>query len=504
MPRSFSVRIVIAFASLSLAVGLLGSWAMYQRARAQQMERIRAELRAVATAAAVAIDGDALAQLQEPAQQGGAAWATIQEQLDRIRVSNEDIRFVYTMRRDPSGAVSFVVDAPAVDFDGNGRIDEDEEMAALGEAYPAAAEMPALYRGFEHPAVDPELTHDRWGWMLSGYAPIFDSQGRSVGLVGVDLMAGRLAQLQRDLRLGCLVIVLAVGLGSALLAAMLSWRLVRPIRAMRRELTQVERGEREYLSTDLGDDELQQLALAFNAQLDSRRSTERQLQEGAKLEVVAQLSAAMAHDFANHLTVISTTAELLLMDAQEGSALQRRLLRLQRAAHGASAEVRRLLVFARRAPEEHKPVDLNELVQAVVDLYKGTSKHGVEVLTLLEADDAMIMGDSHALQGALLNLALNARDAMPDGGILTFGTARGVADDGSPRLLLTVADTGTGMNEEVQRRLFEPFYSTKPKGRGTGLGMLAVKSVAERHGATIRVDSTPGEGSTITLELSPT
>jgi signal transduction histidine kinase len=501
LPRSFSNRLVLAFAALSLLVGLVSSLVVYQQARSQQLERIRTELRSVAATAAVAIDPDIFATLDRPSQQDSPGYRAIQRKLDRVRHSNEDIRFVYTMRLDEEGRVHFAVDAPAVDFDRNGRIDDYEEMAELGEAYPEAATMPALFEGFERPAADQELTSDRWGRMLSGYAPILDDQGQAVGLVGVDMMASRLNQARDAFLLSCLVVVLAVALGSLLLSSLLSWRLTRPMRTMRRELGEVERGEREHLSADQHDAELQLLARAFNALIVSRHRTERKLQEGAKLEAVAQLSAAMAHDFANHLTVVAATTELMLMDVEEGSDEQRRLLRILRAAHGASAEVRRLLVFARQEPQEHTLLDLNEVVSAAVDLARGTTKHGVELHLELEADDARLRGDPSALQSALLNLALNARDAMPQGGELTLGTRWVKDEDGRPRLRAWVRDTGTGMSDEVQQRLFEPFFSTKPKGRGTGLGMLAVKSAAEQHGATLRVDSLLGAGTTVSLDF---
>jgi signal transduction histidine kinase len=501
--RSFSTRLVVSFAVLSLLVGLSSSWVVFEQAQRQQLERIRTELSSVAATAAVAIDAEIFASLQRPSQQDAPGYRVIQEQLDRIRHANEDIRFVYTMRLDPQGVVRFVVDAPAVDFDGNGRIDDDEEMAVLGEAYPAAETMPALFEGFEHPSADRALTSDRWGQMLSGYAPILDNQGRAVGLVGVDMMASRLDQARAAFLLASLAVVLVVALASLLLSGLISWRLTRPLRAMRRELGELERDEREHLSVTQSDEELELLARAFNAQLDSRRRTERKLQEGAKLEALAQLSAAMAHDFANHLTVVAATTELMLMSVEEGSDQQRRLLRIQRAAQGASAEVRRLLVFARQAPQEHTLLDLNEVVTTTVDLARSTTKQGVRLHTEIEAHDAWLHGDPSALQSALLNLALNARDAMPDGGELTLGT-RWVEDaDGQPRLRVWVRDSGTGMSDKVQQRLFEPFFSTKPSGRGTGLGMMAVKSAAEQHGATIQVDTLLGAGTTVSVDFPP-
>ncbi len=495
LPRSFSIRLVLVFATLTITVGLLSAWVVYQQARAQQFERIRTQLQGIAATAAVAIDGDAFDGLRAPGQQDSDAYRDIQLRLDRIRHANEDIRFVYTMRRDDAGQVSFVVDAPAVDFDGDGAIGEDEEMALLAEPYPDAASMPALLTGFEHASADGALTHDRWGWMLSGYAPIQNARGEPVGLVGVDMMAGRLDELRRAFLIGCASIALAVALASLLLASSLSWRLVRPVRTMQRQLSAVHRGEREHLDPVPGNRELDDLSRGFNELLNARRQVEAKLQESAKLEVLAQLSAAMAHDFNNHLTVIATTTELMAMGAQRSPEDLTRLERIQRAAGGAAAEVRRLLLFARQRPEPHGPVDLHEAILAVADLLQGSAK-GIELELDLADDPAVVTGDLSELQSALMNLALNARDAMPSGGTLRFATR---LDPAGGTVHLAVQDSGTGMGDDVRARVFDPFFTTKPAGRGTGLGMLAVKTMVERHDARISIDTAPGQGTTVAL-----
>ncbi len=498
-PSSLAHRIVIGFVGLSLATGLLSSWEVFRRAEEQQLQRIRSQLEAVAATAAVSIDGDAFAQLRHAEQQGDDIYRHIQTRLDRVRDSNEDIRFVYTMRL-AQGEVSFVVDAPAVDFDGNGVIDEDEEMATLGSPYPEAASMPALVEGFERPSADPELTTDRWGSMLSGYAPILDSSGQAVGLVGVDMMAGRLDQLRHAFLRSCSAVVLAVALAALVLSTLLSWRLVRPVRAMQRELGLVEQGTLERIDDSLGDDELRSLAEAFNALLDSRRRMEGKLQEGAKLEVLAQLSAAMAHDFANHLTVIRTTAELMMMDTPEDAPERRRLERIERAVQGAAAETRRLLGFARQSPEQRRALCVHEQIRAAVELVRSSVGRSVELATSLDAPETRILGDAFELRSALLNLALNARDAMPDGGVLTIRTAAG-SDPAQPGIRIEVQDEGTGMSPEVLGRIFEPFFTTKPEGKGTGLGMLAVRTMAESHGACLEIDSEPGRGTTVSMSF---
>ncbi|MFH1469516.1 MAG: ATP-binding protein [Pseudomonadota bacterium] len=474
---------------------------VYLVAREHQLQRFRTHLTSVAATAAVSVDGDALASLTDPGQQGGQVFQAIQRKLDAVQQANEDLRFVYTMRRDAAGGVSFVVDGTAIDRDGDGQIGEDEESAALGEPYPEAAEMPSLLAGFSQPSADERFTADQWGRMLSGYAPIRDSRGEVVGLLGVDMMASRVDELRDSLLVASFVFVLVVVLAATGLTALLSWYLGRPLRALEAQVRQIERGEREEVDTAAGGRELHALARSFNDLLVTRRRMEAHIQVAAKLDALGQLSAAMAHDLNNHLAAIVALVDLALLTLPSDAPQRRHLERAQGATAGASAEVRRLMLFARPGQEEFKVIDLHVIIPSVMDLLTGTTACGVTIAQELTASHPRFLGSFFDVQNALLNLALNARDAMPEGGELLFRTEDLTEEGEAPRLRVSVRDDGTGMSPEVIERLFEPFFTTKPEGKGTGLGMLAVRTVADRHGARVHVESAPGAGTTVSLDF---
>jgi len=498
-PSSFTVRLALAFSVLALGVGLLSSWVVYREARAQQLERLTAQLEAFATAAAVAIDGESFAALRSTVQQTGEDYAAIRARLDRLRAGHRDIRFVYTMRRLADGSISFVVDASEVDFDGNGRIDRWEEQADLGEPYPEAATMPALLRGFSEPTADREFTRDRWGKMLSGYAPILDGNGRSVGLVGVDMMADRVDRLRRSLLRGCAALGLTVALGSLMFALLLSWRLSGPLRALRADIDRArERGLTNRIEPR-GCRELVEVSVAFNALLDERKRLEDRLGSAAKLEALSRISASLAHDVANNLTVIVGQTELALASSMDSAGTSARLRRIGMAATAATAGLRRLTMAARQEASELVPVDLHEIIEGMADLMRGKVGEALSIEARLAAPAAVVMGDPAELHDALLNLALNARDAAGPGGRLAFMTSATADGQGLGTLTLVVQDDGHGMTPEILERIFDPFFTTKPPGEGTGLGLFAVRRMAERHRAELRVHSRLGAGSSFTI-----
>ncbi len=248
-------------------------------------------------------------------------------------------------------------------------------------------------------------------------------------------------------------------------------------------------------------------ALVLANDVSDRVALQRRLSEAEKMEAIGRLAGGVAHDFNNLLTVIGGYAEILLQ--QEGE--REELREIARASEQASALTRQLLAFSRRQVLHPRVLDLNAIVAGLEGMLQRIIGDDVAVAVKLGDDLALVEADRAQLERVVLNLAANARDAMPDGGALTIETANvdldveQVARHGEgvagPHVLLAVSDTGTGMDEEVRRHLFEPFYTTKPPGQGTGLGLATVFGVVKQSGGGIYVYSEPGRGTTFKIYL---
>jgi PAS domain S-box-containing protein len=242
-----------------------------------------------------------------------------------------------------------------------------------------------------------------------------------------------------------------------------------------------------------------------------------QLFQAQKLEAIGQLAGGVAHDFNNLLTSILGNAELVQDELEPTGAARQSVAEILSASQRAAQLTSQLLAFSRKGKFQDAAVNMNEIADEVVRLLRRSIDKQIDVQTILAADPAVVEGDPSQLHNALLNLGLNARDAMPDGGLLRIGTRTITIDDhdhGQPGnrpqrrdfepgkyLELTVADTGTGMSDEVKRHIFEPFFTTKPSGEGTGLGLAGVYGCVANHAGFIDVQTAPGEGTTFTITL---
>ena len=243
-----------------------------------------------------------------------------------------------------------------------------------------------------------------------------------------------------------------------------------------------------------------------------RGQIEEQLRQSQKMEAVGQLTGGLAHDFNNLLTGIAGSLELLRAQAAGSGldGLDRYIAAAEGAASRAAALTHRLLAFSRRQALDPKPTSVNRLVAGMAELVQRTAGPAIQVETALGPDPWPTLCDSNQLENALLNLCINARDAMPEGGRLTVGTAnawldaqaaqeRGLAP--GPYVALSVGDTGAGMAPEVAARAFDPFFTTKPIGEGTGLGLSMIYGFARQSGGQVRIRTAPGQGTTMTLYL---
>ena len=242
-----------------------------------------------------------------------------------------------------------------------------------------------------------------------------------------------------------------------------------------------------------------------------RAQAEAVLREAQKMQAIGQLTGGLAHDFNNLLTVILGNLELARARLEGDHSLLTRIERAMWAAQRGATLTSQLLAFARKQPLAPAAIDLGTTVQDLVPLLRRTIGEHIDIRYVDTAGAWPAMADPAQLENALLNLALNARDAMPDGGRLTIELANKVLDEAYARnhaevtpgdyAMLAVSDTGHGMTPEVLARVFEPFFTTKPDGKGTGLGLPMVFGFTKQSGGHINIYSEPKEGTTVRLYL---
>ncbi len=238
---------------------------------------------------------------------------------------------------------------------------------------------------------------------------------------------------------------------------------------------------------------------------------EGQLRQSQKMEAIGQLAGGVAHDFNNLLGVIIGYSELLLRDLAAGSPAARRMTEIRNAADRAASLTTQLLAFSRRQVLQPRVLDLNSVVSEAREMLARVISENVEIVTVLAPGLGRVRADPGQIHQVILNFAVNARDAMPDGGTLTLETRNVVLDGGAAErhpglapgryVALLVSDTGPGMPPEVLEHMFEPFFTTKEQGQGTGLGLATVYGVVTQSGGHVEVESAVGRGTTFKVYL---
>jgi PAS domain S-box-containing protein len=241
------------------------------------------------------------------------------------------------------------------------------------------------------------------------------------------------------------------------------------------------------------------------------RRMEEQLRQSQKMEAVGRLAGGVAHDFNNLLTAISGYSDLLLHRLPDYSTLRRDVEEIRKAGDRAAALTRQLLAFSRRQVLQPKVLDLNTVVTNMGQMLRRLIGEDIELSTDLSPSLSRVKADPGQIEQVIVNLAVNARDAMPDGGRITIATADADLSPAyavahpevgpGPHVLLSVADTGHGMSDETQAHLFEPFFTTKERGKGTGLGLATVYGIVQQSGGHLRVNSEADRGSTFLIYL---
>ncbi len=253
-----------------------------------------------------------------------------------------------------------------------------------------------------------------------------------------------------------------------------------------------------------------QVVYGYGFDITERLELETQLREAQKLEAVGRLAGGVAHDFNNVLMAITGLSGMLLEDLPASDPMRDDVEQIQKAADRAASLTRQLLAFSRKQMLQPTEMNLNVAITDMERMLRRLIGEDVELVTVLEQDVWTVKADPGQIEQVLMNLVVNARDAMPEGGRVTISTRNVAIDEGAARdldcrigdyCMLRVSDTGMGMAENIRSRVFEPFFTTKEMGKGTGLGLSTVYGIVKQSGGSITVESEPGEGTTFTILL---
>jgi two-component system cell cycle sensor histidine kinase/response regulator CckA len=251
--------------------------------------------------------------------------------------------------------------------------------------------------------------------------------------------------------------------------------------------------------------------LAVLLDITGRRHLEDQLRQAQKMEAVGMLAGGVAHDFNNLLTIITGYSQLILNTLTPNDANRHSVEQIMKAGERAAALTKQLLAFSRRQVLQPKVLDLNKLVSSLAAMLQRLIGEDVDLRLVLPADLGRVSADPGQVEQVLMNLVVNARDAMPKGGVLTIETGNIQLDSNyagrhvnvkpGPYILLAVSDNGAGMDEATQARLFEPFFTTKSSGKGTGLGLSTVFGIVKQSGGSVEVYTEQGRGTSVKVYL---
>ncbi len=347
------------------------------------------------------------------------------------------------------------------------------------------------------------LEYDQGGTgMIGGFASL--DYGGLIAVAQIPKSAAYLAS--RDLLNRLLFAALVLLVATALAGLFWSRRFTRPVEQLSGATREIARGQFDVQVQVTSSDEIGTLATSFNRMASELRVREAALQEAharilqsEKLAAVGQLGAGIAHEVKNPLAGILGCAQLSLRKAERGTPLEKNLLLIEKETKRCKTIIDNLLRFARQEKTVLEPIEVNRVVEdAIAIVSHQLELQQVKIRKQLALDLPMVRGHADQLQQVLMNLMINAQDAMEGkSGTVTITTARCDAR----RIEVRVADTGPGIPKEIQGKLFEPFFTTKPRGKGTGLGLAVTYGIVKDHGGEIRLHSEPGHGATFIITL---
>ena len=349
-------------------------------------------------------------------------------------------------------------------------------------------------------------------WYISAYSPIRDVRGKAIGMLYVGVLQRKFDRIA----LRTFTVFAVVTVAGVLAAAFVAWQLAnsvtRPVAALARASAGIAQGDFSKKLPVESSDEIGSLTRSFNTMARSlkerdellKERTRRQLTRSERLASIGRLAAGVAHEINNPLTGVLTFAHLLLRDAPEGSQQRKDLQTIIEATLRCRDIVRGLLNFSRQNEPRKTLSDLNEVLRKAIALTRNQANISrVEIHEQMAPSLPRLVIDPNQIQEVAVNLIVNAIDAMPDGGDLTVRT-RQPQREGAPRVEFEIADTGRGIPPEDLDRVFDPFFTAEPTGKGTGLGLALSYGIVMEHGGRIQIDSEVGRGTTITVPLPVT
>ena len=355
---------------------------------------------------------------------------------------------------------------------------------------------------------------------------------KELGAVHVGLSLDFISQLIYRESVFIIILSLFIVLLGIAVAVLLGISFSRPISKLMGATQEFGKGNLDYRLNMRRKDEFGDLASAFNymaGELDKKevanvqlfserlqaeketRKLEEQLQQSQKMEAVGQLAGGIAHDFNNSLTLIKVCSQLALQEIKEGDPVREKIQQIDEATTRSGDLARQLLTFSRRHVEETKVLDLNHLLANLNKMLRRAIGENIELVNMMAEGLGRVKADPGQIEQIIVNLVVNARDSMPNGGNLVLETANAELDPEYARthirvtpgryVMFSVKDTGKGMDPEVKERIFEPFFTTKEEGKGTGLGLFMVYGIVQKYGGHITVDSEPGMGTAFKIYL---
>lgn len=344
-------------------------------------------------------------------------------------------------------------------------------------------------------------------WYITAYEPIRDMDNNIVGILYVGMLEAKFVDLKKQTLWIFLGIALAGMVGALAVSYFLSSGILRPIRRLVDASHALARGDLTHKVTVHGSDEIGELCQTFNVMADSLDERDRKLREymherlsqSEKLASLGRLAAGVAHEINNPLTGVLTYSHLLLKKAPPDGPDRDDLEVIVKESTRCRQIVKELLDFARETRSERKPGNLNEVIRDTISLVENqVSFQKVEIRAHLDPDLPEVPIDANEMQQVFTNLALNAAEAMPSGGVITIETT---LDGDANFVRAEVSDTGTGIPEENLSKIFDPFFTTKEPGKGTGLGLAVTYGILQRHEGAIEVKSEVGKGTTFIIRL---
>jgi two-component system NtrC family sensor kinase len=346
-------------------------------------------------------------------------------------------------------------------------------------------------------------------WYISGYTPLYDFDQKILGMLYVGVLKSKFDVVVRNTTISYLLVILFTTGLALILSGYLINLYTKPVKRIIDASTEMALGFYHRIEVDPHDDEdARALGRAFNGMVDAIEERDGQLKDLAertilkseKLASIGRMASGIAHEINNPLTGVLTYSSLLLED-MKGTPYEEDLKVIRDETLRCRGIVRGILDFARDTKSERAPADLNEIIgDALRILEKHVTFHNIEIVRDLDPSLPPVNVDAGEIRSVINNLAVNAADAMPQGGRLTI---RSFVEPGTGMIVVSVADTGVGISEENLAKIFEPFFTTKDRGQGTGLGLAMTYGAIQRHGGLIDVQSKVGAGTEFIIKLPP-